>query len=1085
MSTPPYGALTSRELARLLYEACPDAVVVIDDKGTVLFANPAMRTLFGYDPEEVIGQSLTLLQPERLREAHRRGLARYLATGERTLDWNATQTFGLHRDGHEFPVEIAFTAIAPRRFDGLIRDVSKRVEAERALEASEARYRELVDNANDIVYATDLLGNFTFANAAAARTYGYTLDELMRLNIRDLVDPDHLALARQKIMEKVAGTDVTLPYPILTHRKDGTAIWVEVSTRLVRDEAGAPAWIQGTARDITARREAEDQLARARDFRDRVMESTTNAIGAFDVQGRLTLVNKRLCEMTGYGEEELIGQRLGPLLIPGMDPEATSVTLERVMKGEIVDSMEFSGQRKDGSQLVILASMRPMKDGDRVVGVVGVAEDITERKRAEEALRESEARYRQMFESNSAVRALVDPETQTIVEANEAACAYYGYSREELTGMAITRIATRPAQELTPLVEDAAAGRQTFIEGRHRLASGEIRNVEMYVGTVDVRSHRYLMCTVFDVTERVRAEARLAEQSRLLEEKSALLESALAAERERARRDPLTAALNHAVIAQEVRRLIDDPDTRSFALAMVDVDGLKAVNDTYGHQVGDAVLLAVASALRADGAIVGRYGGDEFVAILPGADREVANAYRQRVIETLTAEDLRDPDTGSRIQIDASIGLAIYPEEGDAVEDLIKLSDSAMYASRRQRADVSATTAFARIHGGERAAEIVGEIVPFLTSPGELQEKLNLVAARVSAGAGYDGVNFTLYGTAGPSRRTASFAANAEAERDWDAESMPQDEPGPMRMLLEATRRPVIIDDVQTSDFTTPEQRDILRAVGIQSGLVVPMIWRGQLVGALSVGSKRPAAFGPRDAQFLSAIATQVTSIVRTAALVDDLQAASDRLLQAQTETVLMLAAAAEAHDDTTVRHLQRVRGIAQQLALELGHSEPEAKEIGLAAVLHDIGKIRVPDYVLASSASLSDTEWALMKEHTIWGGEFLGSRGGFEMAMQVARSHHERWDGSGYPDGLAGPRIPEAAAITSVADSLDAMISDRPYRAGRPLEDAIAEVEAWSGRQFSPAVVEALLALYRRGELAYLGEEAPATDALARRPAA
>jgi GAF domain-containing protein len=491
--------------------------------------------------------------------------------------------------------------------------------------------------------------------------------------------------------------------------------------------------------------------------------------------------------------------------------------------------------------------------------------------------------------------------------------------------------------------------------------------------------------------------------------------------------------------------------------------------------MGDAVLLAVANSLRAEGAIVGRYGGDEFVAILPEADREVAAAYRKRVIDALSAVELHDAETGSRIQIDASIGLAIYPEEGDAVEDLIKLSDSAMYASRRQRADLSAPTAFARIHGGDRAAEIVGEIVPFLTSPGDLQEKLNLVAARVSAGGGYDGVNFSLYGGAVPTARSASFSSeSSEAAREYDAESMPPEEPGPMRRLLEATRRPVIIDDVSTSEFTTPEQREILKSVGIRSGLVVPMIWRGTNVGAISVGSKREAAFGPRDAQFMVAIATQVTAIVRTAALVDDLQMASDRLLQAQTETVLMLAAAAEAHDDTTGRHLQRVRGIAHALATELGHDEEKAKEIGLAAVLHDIGKIRVPDYVLASSASLSDQEWALMKDHTIWGSEFLGSRAGFELAMQVARSHHERWDGSGYPDGIAGQMIPEAAAITSVADSLDAMINDRPYRPGRPLHDAIQEVIAWSGRQFSPRVVNALVALYERGELAYLADDAP-----------
>jgi len=255
------------------------------------------------------------------------------------------------------------------------------------------------------------------------------------------------------------------------------------------------------------------------------------------------------------------------------------------------------------------------------------------------------------------------------------------------------------------------------------------------------------------------------------------------------------------------------------------------------------------------------------------------------------------------------------------------------------------------------------------------------------------------------------------------------------------------------------------------------MVWQEKVVGTLSAGGREVQGFGPRDAQFLNNVATQVTAIVRTASLVDELQSASTRLLQAHTETVLMLASAAEAHDHSTGRHLHRVRGITEALARELGYDEEQAKEIGLAAVLHDIGKIRVPEYVLTSSDSLGDAEWALMKHHTVWGGEFLGARSGFELASAVARCHHERWDGSGYPAGLAGDAIPEAAAITSVADSLDAITNDRPYRRGRPLSDAIMEIQAWSGRQFSPNVVAALVRLYERQALPVLDHDDHHTD--------
>jgi HD-GYP domain-containing protein (c-di-GMP phosphodiesterase class II) len=209
-----------------------------------------------------------------------------------------------------------------------------------------------------------------------------------------------------------------------------------------------------------------------------------------------------------------------------------------------------------------------------------------------------------------------------------------------------------------------------------------------------------------------------------------------------------------------------------------------------------------------------------------------------------------------------------------------------------------------------------------------------------------------------------------------------------------------------------------------------------------------------------------VTAIVRTASLVDELQSASARLVQSQTETVLLLAAAAEAHDRTTGQHLQNVRALAEALACELGYSEEDAQELGLAAVLHDIGKIRVPDSILANIGRLSSDEWELMKRHTVWGEEFLKGRPGFELAASIARSHHECWDGSGYPDGLSGGNIPEAAIVVCVADTFDAITSDRPYRAARSVAAALREIVAFSGKQFNPEATAALSRLHRRRQL-------------------
>ena len=114
----------------------------------------------------------------------------------------------------------------------------------------------------------------------------------------------------------------------------------------------------------------------------------------------------------------------------------------------------------------------------------------------------------------------------------------------------------------------------------------------------------------------------------------------------------------------------------------------------------------------------------------------------------------------------------------------------------------------------------------------------------------------------------------------------------------------------------------------------------------------------------------------------------------------------------------------------------------------------------------LAGDEWELMQQHTTWGAAFLSDRPGFELAATIARCHHERWDGSGYPEGLTGEAIPEAATIVTVADAFDAMVSDRPYRAKRPFDEAVQEIVACSGSQFNPKVVEALVRLHKRNAL-------------------
>jgi response regulator RpfG family c-di-GMP phosphodiesterase len=189
-----------------------------------------------------------------------------------------------------------------------------------------------------------------------------------------------------------------------------------------------------------------------------------------------------------------------------------------------------------------------------------------------------------------------------------------------------------------------------------------------------------------------------------------------------------------------------------------------------------------------------------------------------------------------------------------------------------------------------------------------------------------------------------------------------------------------------------------------------------------------------------------------------ELERGQRALLQnAYRETVVALARAIESKDGATGAHSERVRLYARELVKGVDESLLEEPSLEYGFILHDIGKIGIPDRVLGKRSSLTDAERRLIETHTILGEQMVGDaallRGS---GASVVRSHHERWDGSGYPDRIGGEGIPIGARIFSVADALDAMTSERPYRPARPWQDAVAEIVQQAGSQFDPGVIRA-----------------------------
>jgi putative nucleotidyltransferase with HDIG domain len=188
------------------------------------------------------------------------------------------------------------------------------------------------------------------------------------------------------------------------------------------------------------------------------------------------------------------------------------------------------------------------------------------------------------------------------------------------------------------------------------------------------------------------------------------------------------------------------------------------------------------------------------------------------------------------------------------------------------------------------------------------------------------------------------------------------------------------------------------------------------------------------------------------------LEAALSESESAYDATLRALSMALDVRDRETEGHAQRVARYMDLMARELRSAKVDVRTLRRGALLHDIGKIGIPDEILRKAGELDGSEWRVMKRHPAYGARILAGIPYLSGAAEIVHHHHERFDGSGYPDGLAGEDIPLGARIFALADALDAMTSDRPYRRAMSLEDAITEIERCSGKQFDPAIVSAFL---------------------------
>lgn len=245
-------------------------------------------------------------------------------------------------------------------------------------------------------------------------------------------------------------------------------------------------------------------------------------------------------------------------------------------------------------------------------------------------------------------------------------------------------------------------------------------------------------------------------------------------------------------------------------------------------------------------------------------------------------------------------------------------------------------------------------------------------------------------------------------------------------------------------------ERELLKE-GFLSHLGVPIFVKNEIAGVLNIGAKRHSAFIPENLSTLEKLSYQIGIALENARLVTDLE-------ELFLGTVKSLSSGIDAKSPWTAGHSERVTKYALSIARGMEWGEKHLRDIELAGLLHDIGKLGTYETILDKSGKLTDEEFKLIRQHPLKGAEILMPIKQLKHIIPAVRHHHEFYNGKGYPDGLKGEDIPFMARIICVADSVDAMGADRPYRKGRPMDEIISELKRCSGTQFDPRVVEVFL---------------------------
>jgi two-component system cell cycle sensor histidine kinase/response regulator CckA len=415
---------------RGVFAVTPDGVIVHDADGVILDANEAMAQRLEIPGKALLGRHIAEFITQE-NAANIGDNVQITLSGQS----HVFETAYISASGKTIPAEVHERRIQWRNGQAVLsisRDMTRHKQAQEKLRESEEKYRTILENIEDGYYEVDLAGNFTFLNDSMCRILGYSSEEMIGMNNRHFTDKEHAKKLFKTFNEVYRTGQPTKEFDWQIVRKDGTKRYIEVSVSLHNNSSGKPIGFQGVSRDITERKQAEDALRQSEAKYRRIVETAIEGIVVLDCMARITFVNQQMASMLGYKIEELLGQKYESYFPEDeLDDHYAQMSLREQGKGDIY---ERCFRRKDGGSLWTIISAKVIYDSEgRREGSFAMVSDITERKRAEKELINSEEKFRMLAESSAF--AIMMHQGDNWIYANRAAEEISGYAEEELCSM--------------------------------------------------------------------------------------------------------------------------------------------------------------------------------------------------------------------------------------------------------------------------------------------------------------------------------------------------------------------------------------------------------------------------------------------------------------------------------------------------------------------------------------------------------------------------------------------------------------------------------------------------------------------------